>query len=105
MNMPGLQELRATYEPRGLRFFAVHMPRGESDLDIERVTAVAQELGITEPCAIDNEHAIGDRFQTGGVWPIYFLFDHDGKLKRRAAGGFGLKMCRAAILDLFGDSP
>lgn len=103
-NMPGLQELKAEFEPKGLRFLAIHMPRGPFDLDEDKVREAVADLGITEPCALDNEHILGDRFETGGVWPIYFLFDAEHKLRRRAAGGFGLKMVTEAVKRLFDDA-
>ena len=87
--MPDLQALRDRYAPQGLQVVAVHLPMSETDNDIERVRGLVAELGITEPCAIDNDHALGDRFETGGLWPVYFLFDADGKLRRRGGGRNG----------------
>ncbi|MDX1934470.1 MAG: TlpA family protein disulfide reductase [Capsulimonadales bacterium] len=101
-NMPALQELRDSYQPYGLQTLAVHMPRGDFDLDLERLQQTGTELGITEPCAADNTHAIGDRFQTGGVWPVYFLFGPDLRLKRHAAGGFGVRMIKVGVEQMFG---
>jgi thiol-disulfide isomerase/thioredoxin len=100
MNMPTLQQFLETYRAHGLRLLSVHMPRMEEDMDVERVRAAAQELGLTGPCAIDNRHALGDRFQTGGVWPCYLLFDAEGKLRSRAAGALGLKMAENSLKRL-----
>ena len=77
-----------------------NMPRSESDMDVEKVKAAVQELDLTGPCAIDNDHALGDRFQTGGVWPCYFLFDAEGKLRSRAAGALGIKMAENSLKRL-----
>jgi len=65
------------------------------------VREAAAEMGLTGPCAIDNAHAIGDHFQTGGVWPCYFLFDAEGRLRSRAAGALGLKMAENSLKRLF----
>ena len=100
MNMPRLQQLTKTYEAQGLQLISVHMPRMEADMDVEKVKAAVEEMGLTGPCAIDNDHAIGDRFQTGGVWPCYFLFDAEGKLRSRAAGALGLKMAENSLRRL-----
>ncbi len=89
-NMPDVQSLRGEY-PR-VRFVAIHAPRSPEDTDIDKVRQVADEIGITEPCAIDNHHVLADRFELGGTWPYYFLFDSEGKLKRRGAGGMGLRL-------------
>ncbi len=108
MNMPRLQEFLDTYREQGLQLISVHMPRSEADMDVEKVKAAVKELGLTGPCAIDNDHTLGDRFQTGGVWPCYFLFDAEGKLRSRAAGALGIKMAENSLkrlLDLTATTP
>lgn len=100
MNVPHLQELTQSFSERGLRLISVHMPRMEEDQDIPKVKAVVQDIGLTGPCAIDNEHIIGERFQTGGVWPCYFLFDAEGKLRSRASGALGIKMAENSLKRL-----
>ena len=103
-NMPTLKEWETTYGAKGLKFVAVHMPRAENELDTEWVTRIMNEFHLTEPCAIDNDHSIGDGFQTGGLWPHYFLFDVDGKLRSRAAGDAGLKLMEGTLKRMF-DTP
>jgi len=46
---------------------------------------------------MSNDHAIGDRFQTTGFWPYYYLFDAERKLRRRAAGGNGFSLVESVI--------
>lgn len=89
-NLPTLRAWKEKYRPRGVRFISVHMPRQESDTRIEQVEAVVKQSGMDEPVAIDNEHVLGNRFQTDGLWPVYFLFDASGKLRSRAAGAAAL---------------
>lgn len=101
-NMPRVMQLLDTYGRQGLQLLSVHMPRMEADMDVEKVRAAAAEMGLAGPCAIDNAHAIGDRFQTGGVWPCYFLFDAEGRLRSRAAGASGLKMAENSLKRLLG---
>lgn len=91
-NMDSLQRWKSEYEPHGLRLVAVHLPRMPQDHDLKRVEQAIQEHGITWPCAIDNERALGERFDTGTIWPYYFLFDAEGKMRSRAAGGVGLRL-------------
>ena len=56
------------------------------------------KFGITEPCAVDNEHKLKEAFQNDqGFVPAYYLFDAEGKLKSFAAGERGLDMLRSAI--------
>ena len=100
INMPNVLSFLETYQREGLQILSVHRPRMESDMDVEKVRAVASELALTGPCAIDNEHTIGDLFQTGGLWPCYFLFDTGGRLRSRAAGQLGLKMAENSLKRL-----
>jgi thiol-disulfide isomerase/thioredoxin len=95
-NLPVLNELHEQFGAN-LQILHVHRPRHPDDLEVERVKEKAQVFGVAGLCALDNEHIIGDRFQTGGLWPVYFLFGPDGNLKRHAAGGFGAGVVRAAL--------
>ena len=97
INMPALLSFLETYSHEGLQLLSVHRPRMDADMDVETVRTAASELALTGPCAIDNAHTIGDLFQTGGVWPCYFLFDAGGKLRSRAAGQLGLKMAENSL--------
>lgn len=97
VNMPSLLRFLESYKNEGLQLLSIHMPRMEADTDIEKVREVAWELALTGPCAIDNTHTVGDLFQTGGVWPCYFLFDATGRLRSRAAGQLGLKMAENSL--------
>lgn len=101
-NVPGLQQLTQVYAAHGLHLVSVHMPRREADMDVAKVKAFIAEVGLSSPCAIDNDHAIGDRFQTGNVWPAYLLFDANGKLRSRAAGTLGLKMAENSLRRMLG---
>jgi thiol-disulfide isomerase/thioredoxin len=86
-----------TYAPRGLAVIGVHQPRSPEELDIMQVTADAQgPMAITWSCAIDNEHALVQRFENQFV-PAYYLFDRDGKLVHRQAGDRGFERLLAKI--------
>ena len=97
-NMPRVGELRDERAAEGLRVIAVHMPRYEADMDVEAVRESVAKYNITEPCAVDNSHALRDAFQNDkGYVPAYYLFDAEGKLRGFAAGEHGLKMIVPAI--------
>lgn len=97
-NMPRITDWRESLRNQGLRVIAVHMPRYESDTDVEGVRALIAELNMTEPCAIDNEHKIKDAFQNDqGYVPAYYLFDREGKLRSFAAGERGLDLLKATL--------
>ena len=96
-NMDALQKWKSDYGANGLRLLGVHLPRTPEDHDVEWVEQAIKEHGITWPCAIDNESILGERFDTGTVWPYYFLFDAEGKMRSRAAGGVGLRLLENAL--------
>lgn len=96
-SMESLQRWKSDYEAAGLRIVAVHLPRMPGDHDLERVEKAIAEHGIRWQCAVDNEGVLGERFDTGTVWPYYFLFDAHGKMKSRAAGGVGLNLLENAL--------
>ncbi len=100
INMPKIRQFLEDHQKYGLRLVSVHMPRMEADLDVAKVRAVASEIGLTGPCAVDNDHTLGERFQTGGIWPYYFLFDAEGKLRSRASGALGIKMAENSLKRL-----
>jgi thiol-disulfide isomerase/thioredoxin len=104
-NLPRVAELRSAYESEGLYVVAVHMPRYESDTDLEAVRGAIEAHGIAEPCAIDNAHALRDAFvNENGYVPAYYLFDGEGKLRSFAAGERGLNMIAPALERALGTS-
>jgi thiol-disulfide isomerase/thioredoxin len=97
-NMPRVAEWRDEKREQGLRVIAVHMPRYESDTDVEEVRGAISKYQITEPCAIDNQHKLREAFKNDqGYVPAYYLFDEQGKLKSFAAGERGLDMLASAL--------
>jgi thiol-disulfide isomerase/thioredoxin len=97
-NMPRVATWRDELWEKGLRVIAVHMPRYESDTDVEQVRDMIATHNITEPCAVDNEHKLRDDFQNDqGYVPAYYLFDREGKLRGFAAGERGLDLLKATL--------
>ena len=101
-NLPRVGQWRDEKKHLGLRVIAIHMPRYESDTDVEAVRELIEKFGISEPCAVDNEHKLREAFQNDqGFVPTYYLFDADGKLKSFAAGERGLDMLESAMDRVF----
>lgn len=96
-NMPRLHQWRELYAEHGLRIVTVHLPRLESDRDEQDVRRAVEKHSIIDPVALDHEGVIGSRFETGGVWPYYFLFDARGTMRSRAAGYSGLNLLERAL--------
>lgn len=96
--LPRVAQWRDELKDLGLRVIAVHMPRYESDTDVEAVRAAIATYNITEPCGVDNEHKLREAFQNDqGYVPAYYLFDAEGKLRSFAAGERGLDLLKAAL--------
>lgn len=88
---------RDKYAKDGLLFVAIHQPRSEAELDIDAVRKDAiEEMKLTQPCAIDNEHTLVERFQNQFV-PAYYLFDRNHELRHFQAGDKGYDRIEAAI--------
>jgi thiol-disulfide isomerase/thioredoxin len=99
--MPTVSQWRDQHGATGLRVVAVHMPRYPEDVDVEAVRRATAQYGITESCAIDNEHKLRDAFiNEQGYVPAYYLFDSNGKLKSFAAGERGLDFVGPALKRL-----
>ena len=97
-NLPRVAQWRDEKRHQGLRVIGIHMPRYESDTNVETVRELIGQYGITEPVAVDNEHKLKDAFQNHeGFVPAYYLFNAEGKLKSFTAGEHGLDMLKSAL--------
>lgn len=104
-NLPRLHEWQEAYATANLQIVTVHLPMREIDRDIDKVRATLAEFGIEEPCALDHEGILAARFETGGIWPYYFLFDAQGVMRSRAAGYSGLQLLEKALQRSLALSP
>ncbi len=96
-------QLRDTFSKRGVAFIAVHQPRSENELDIEIVKKDAlEEMKIAQPLAIDNDHAIVDRFQNEFV-PAFYVFNRQHEMRHFQAGGKGFERIGAAVERVLGE--
>lgn len=100
-SLPDLYKLMDAYAPKGLKIVSVHMPRQESDTNIEAVKECMSEYEIKQPVVVDNMHAITDKFENKYV-PAYYVFDSDLKMRNFAAGEKALKMTEPVLERLMG---
>lgn len=90
-NIPHLAELRDRRKREGLRVIAVHLPLHPDERDTETVREASAKLKLTEPCALDNFHALRDLFIDGqDDVPAYYLFDIEHRLRSSATSKNGL---------------
>lgn len=88
---------RDRYGSQGLAFVAIHQPRSEAELDVEAVRRDALEaMKLTQPCAIDNEHILVERFGNQFV-PAYYVFNRIHQLRHFQAGDKAYERIEAAI--------
>jgi len=102
-SLPDIKRWIKDYSPKGLQVVAVHMPRQESDTNVEAVKEVISEYELDWPCVVDNWHTITDAFENKYV-PAYYIFDRELKLRHYQAGEKAVKMVEPVIERVLGAS-
>lgn len=101
-NLPFIALLRDRKRDQGMRVIGVHLPRYESDLDVEAVRDLVTRYGMTEPMAVDHNQKLRDAFENDeGYLPAYYLFDAEGKLRGSGMGRRGIEVLRPALERVF----
>jgi len=96
---------RDKFEKAGVAFISVHQPRSEAELDTGAVIEDARsQMKITQPCAIDNEHVLVERFENQFV-PAYYVFDRAHQLRHFQAGDKGYERIESAIQRVLDEQP
>ncbi|MBY0357810.1 MAG: redoxin domain-containing protein [Candidatus Obscuribacterales bacterium] len=94
--LPDIDRWIQTYGPKGLKVVAIHMPRQESDTNVQSVKEAIDEYAIKQPCVVDNWHTITDAFENKFV-PAYYVFDADLKMRHFSAGEKAVKMVEPVL--------
>jgi thiol-disulfide isomerase/thioredoxin len=84
-HLPTIVEWKKKYEPLGVRFVSIHMPRQEEDTDVDQVRKLVSQFGLEQPTAVDNMHGVTDAFGNEYV-PAYYVFDRQGQLRLYMSG-------------------
>ena len=101
-NLAQVAALRDHRKREGLRVVAVHVPQSESDKNPGPVRDAIARLNLTEPCALDNNHALSDAFLAErDLVPAYCLFDTAGELRNSATGTNALETIEDHLDQLF----
>jgi len=95
-SLPEISKWIEKYGPQGLKVVAVHMPRQESDTNVDEVKKAIDEYEVKQPCVVDNWHEITDAFENKYV-PAFYLFDAEGKMRDFKAGEKAPKLVEPAI--------
>jgi tRNA A-37 threonylcarbamoyl transferase component Bud32 len=103
-NLAQIAELRDQRKREGLRVVAVHVPQSEAEKDSRTIRNAIERLNLTEPCALDNKHALSNTFLNGqGLVPAYCLFDINGELRSSATGANGLETIEDELDQMFAE--
>ncbi len=95
-SLPEISGWLDKYGSKGLKIVSVHMPRQETDTNIDAVKEAITEYQVKQPCVVDNWHEITDGFENKYV-PAFYLFDEDGKMRQFNAGEKAAKLVESAI--------
>jgi thiol-disulfide isomerase/thioredoxin len=95
-SLPDITRWIEQYGPQGLKVIAVHMPRQESDTNVDEVKQAVDYYEVKQPCVVDNWHTITDAFENKYV-PAFYVFDRDLKLRHFQAGEKAIKMVEPVI--------
>ena len=102
-NLSQVAALRDHRKREGLRVIAVHVPQAESEKDPRHVRDAIARLNLTEPCALDNDHALSGALLNEQVVPAYYLFDIEGELRSSASGTEALDTIEDELDRLFSE--
>ena len=90
-NLAQIAQLRDERKRDGLRVIAIHSPQSDAEKEARPVRDAAARLNLTEPCALDNDHALSKSFgRTPEDLPAYYFFDIEGCLRSSATSATGL---------------
>jgi len=96
--MPKINQFRDQFRDQ-LKVVAVHIPRSESDLNVDEIIKVAADHDMIQPIFVDNNKSLTEAYGNKYV-PAYYLFDKKGKLRHYQAGGNSMNMLEKRLLRL-----
>lgn len=100
-SLPQINEWREKYAANGLKVIGIHMPRSQSDTNVDAIKETIAQYELTHPVAIDNEMKTTDAFQNEYV-PAYYLFDESLQLRHYQAGEKGLNLVKKRLHRILG---
>ncbi len=95
-SLPDITRWIEEYGPKGLKVVSIHMPRQESDTNVEAVKEAIEYYEVKQPCVVDNWHTITDAFENKFV-PAFYVFDNEGKMRDFKAGEKAIKMVEPVL--------
>ena len=78
--LPYVREWHRKYKDQGLVVVGVHSPEFAYEKNIDNVKRAVDELQVSFPVAIDNDHAIWRAFNNR-YWPAHYFIDAQGRVR------------------------
>ena len=78
--LPGLRTLYGRYRDRGVEFIGVHSPEFGWERGVEAVRQACDQLGVTWPVAVDDDHRTWRAYRNR-YWPHIWLIGRDGRTR------------------------
>ena len=78
--LPYVREWHRKYKDQGLVVVGVHSPEFAYEKNIDNVKRAVDELQVSFPVAIDNNHAIWRAFDNR-YWPAHYFIDAQGRIR------------------------
>lgn len=89
-NLPHLEKWNKTYGEKGLVVIAIHIPEFEHEKEISYVQKALTQLGVTIPCALDNNYKIWLSYKNNYT-PTMYLIDKEGNISKVLVGNSPLE--------------
>jgi hypothetical protein len=93
----------AKYRDLGLTVIGVHTPEFGFERDRDNVVALAGDLNVTYPVALDSDYAIWQAF-ANHYWPAIYVADAQGRIRYHHFGEHEYAMTEMAIQQLLTDT-
>lgn len=99
--MDDVVKMKEQYASDGLQLVAIHMPRFDADVNVDKVKQDIEQYHMTQPIGLDHHKLIATQFENEYV-PAFFVFDKEGNLTFRAAGDKGFQKVEPKIRAALG---
>jgi thiol-disulfide isomerase/thioredoxin len=100
--LPYIRAWSAKYADQGLTVIGVHTPEFGFEHDRDNVIALAGELNVGYPIALDNDYAVWQAF-ANHFWPAIYIADAEGRIRYHHFGEREYAMTEMAIQQLLVD--
>jgi hypothetical protein len=91
------------YRDHGLVMVGVHTPEFSFEKDLENVREALRQRGVTNPVAVDSDHAIWEAF-ANQYWPALYFVDAEGRIRHHRFGEGDYERSEVVIQQLLAEA-